>query len=354
MEELQIALITVCRNRLHHLQQTLPQNIRDNASCPGVYFLVLDYNSSDGLTDWITAEMQPHLQSGLLRFYRTNEPECYHHAHSRNMAFLLADADLLCNLDADNYTGKDFALYLRKRFMENRKRILITFGGQQKKASSDTYGRVCVTRNDFLSVNGYDENIELYGGVDIDLAHRVAILGREKLVMEEESFLHCIKHPDTERFIEMRIYRDLYACYVAITEGQLYYLLLLFKNQSFELAMINKERSAARPEDNTLDEGSYLWDEDGLHLKFLHGYTWNLQGNSAGQPLKSAVPDITWFRVQSKEGLATWAVQYMYVKTSSLMKSGKAVNEQGFGQGYAYQLQTCIIVETESISYGDL
>lgn len=333
MEKQQIALITVCRNRLHHLRQTLPQNIRDNADCPDVYFLVLDYNSSDGLTDWIQTEMQSHLQSGILRFYRTGEPEYYHHARSRNMAFQLADADLLCNLDADNYTGMGFANYLRNRFTENRNRILVTFGNPNKKVSPDVYGRICLTRSDFVRVNGYDENIELYGGVDIDLAQRVAALGREKLMMEEDRFLHCIKHSDTERLAEMNLYRNLYACYVAAANNQLNYLLLLFRDQSFELVTACGPGAETGLSENMLDEGNFLWDEYQLKLTFSQGYNWDLQGRSTDQLLESLSSGMLWFKVESYEGLATWAVQYMYIKTNTLIKAKKTINSSHAGQG---------------------
>jgi len=45
-----ISFCIVCMNRLHQLSQTLLQNIRDNEDYSELEFIVLDYNSNDGMT----------------------------------------------------------------------------------------------------------------------------------------------------------------------------------------------------------------------------------------------------------------------------------------------------------------
>ena len=53
-----ISFATVCMNRLHHIRQTLPKNIADNSDYENVEFILLDYNSSDGLEEWVKETMQ--------------------------------------------------------------------------------------------------------------------------------------------------------------------------------------------------------------------------------------------------------------------------------------------------------
>lgn len=48
----QISFCITCMNRLKHLQETLEKNILDNFLVDEVEFVVLDYNSQDGLEEW--------------------------------------------------------------------------------------------------------------------------------------------------------------------------------------------------------------------------------------------------------------------------------------------------------------
>ncbi|WP_158563357.1 hypothetical protein [Chitinophaga silvatica] len=49
MEPLKISFCTVCMGRLHHLRQTLLQNIADNTTYDNLEFVILDCNSEDGI-----------------------------------------------------------------------------------------------------------------------------------------------------------------------------------------------------------------------------------------------------------------------------------------------------------------
>ena len=72
-----ISLCTACMGRLHDLKQTLPKNIEDNRDYPNVEFVILDYNSDDGLEDWMRRNMMEHIESGLVSYYHTTEPEYF-------------------------------------------------------------------------------------------------------------------------------------------------------------------------------------------------------------------------------------------------------------------------------------
>lgn len=110
----QISFCITCMNRLKHLQETLEKNILDNFLVDEVEFVVLDYNSQDGLEEWIAQSMMKYIEMGILVYYRTTEPAYYRRSHSRNMVFRLAEGEVVCNLDADNYLGRGFAEFMLK------------------------------------------------------------------------------------------------------------------------------------------------------------------------------------------------------------------------------------------------
>src|ERR1700748_3109986 len=97
-----ISICTVCMNRLMHLSETLPRNIRENMDYPNVEFVVLNYNSRDDMDNWIKYNMMDYIRSGILKYYKTTEPAYFDRSHSKNMALRLATGDILCMVDADN------------------------------------------------------------------------------------------------------------------------------------------------------------------------------------------------------------------------------------------------------------
>src|SRR5882724_5541287 len=84
-EIIQISYCTTCMGRLHHLRQTLPANLEANAGLP-VQFVVLDYNSRDGLGDWMRSHFQAQTESGKVVYARTSEPRFFNMAHAKNLA----------------------------------------------------------------------------------------------------------------------------------------------------------------------------------------------------------------------------------------------------------------------------
>src|SRR4051794_24309230 len=105
---LKLSFCTTCMNRLGHLRETLPRNLIAATGRGPVEFVVLDYNSSDGLAEWTADVLGSHLASGLVRYYRTPRPARFHMSHAKNVAHQLAVGDVVCNLDADNILGSGF------------------------------------------------------------------------------------------------------------------------------------------------------------------------------------------------------------------------------------------------------
>lgn len=133
-----LSFCIVCKDRLNHLQSTLRKNIVSNLR-DDVEFVLLDYSSLDGMGAWVESFCHEYIARGILSYYKYQEATSFHRTHSRNMAFKLACGEYLCNLDADNYLGNDFAGYILNIF-EKKQKVFITSDYSKR----DSIGRVCV------------------------------------------------------------------------------------------------------------------------------------------------------------------------------------------------------------------
>ncbi|WCT14482.1 glycosyltransferase family 2 protein [Mucilaginibacter jinjuensis] len=228
---LKISFCTVAMNRLHHLRQTLPVNIADNLSYGNLEFVILDYNSNDGLQDWIRETMHPQIKSGILKFFRTDEPKLFNRSHSRNMAFRLGKGDILCNIDADNFTGPGFADYINK-IMQNSPDTFITPSFHIR----DIIGKLAIRRADFWGYRGYNEEITGYGFEDIELYKRLTKYAKNQHQFSDKQFTRAIYHSNEERvsneFISVNS-AHIFVRYINPDSSELYFL---YKDGSFEFA----------------------------------------------------------------------------------------------------------------------
>jgi hypothetical protein len=181
-------------NRRYHLEQTLIQNIQDNLHYKNIEFVLLDYNSSDGLETWVKNNLDHYIQAGILKYFKTTEPAFFHRSHSRNIALKLAEGDIVCNLDADNFLGKNFAFFINYRFSFNAN-IFMTSG-----KPDGSYGRVCVKKEDFLKVRGYDEKMSGWGYEDDDFYKRLLSLDLQRTDFFEDQFTQIIEHEIEDSF----------------------------------------------------------------------------------------------------------------------------------------------------------
>ena len=196
-----ISLCITCMNRLHHLSQTLPSILADNKSYPDLEVVLLDYNSSDGLEAWAKENLRDWIENGRLVFFRTTEPSYFRRSHARNLAFRLASGEILCTVDADNFTGRDFAHYINERFERYGDIYLRPDIDKAHAQLTDTFGRISVRRQDFLRIEGYDEQLVDYGFEDIDLCFRLEKAGLVPRFIEADRFLRFIHHGNRDRVV---------------------------------------------------------------------------------------------------------------------------------------------------------
>lgn len=219
-------------NRLHHLQETLPKNLQDCTTNNNIEFVILDYNSSDGLENWMRNNF--HSFSSKVNYYKTSEPSYYNRSHSRNMAFRLASGDIVCNLDADNYSGKGFAEYIEDVFKHNQSIFVVP----QDENLSDTFGKICMTKTDFIQIRGYDEAIKGYGFEDNDIKNRLLNLGLTQIGFKRQEFLEAISHSEEERIKNEFTYNHLHALFVEKINHQKTKIIFIYKDLTYESAII--------------------------------------------------------------------------------------------------------------------
>lgn len=181
-----ISICTTCMNRLNDLKETLPKNIKSNSDYPNVEFVVLDYNSTDKIEDWMKKEMIDHIWSGKLKFLQTKEPQQYSMTHSRNIAFRAASGSIVLNVDADNYTNDHFATFINRLANEQQYNAIFAKGKRMIR------GRIGFWKHEFTDIlGGYDENIEDYGHDDHDLIYRAYNLGFRLMYYGGQFYSNC-------------------------------------------------------------------------------------------------------------------------------------------------------------------
>ncbi len=192
-----ISFCTTCMGRVHDFVQTFPRNLADAASYPHVEFVILDYNSRDGLEEWVAKNLMPQIESGRVVYAKTSEPRYYSMAHSRNVAFKIASGDLVCNVDADNWIAPGFPEILNRLANERPERAIFAKGHRLLR------GRIAFFRHEWEHLlGGYSEELQGYGHDDRDLVNRAQLLGFA-LMWFGGTYVHRLRTPSAAKVANM-------------------------------------------------------------------------------------------------------------------------------------------------------
>lgn len=352
-KHLSISFCTVSMNRAQHVMQTLPVNIADNKDYPNLEFVLLDYNSSDGLEQYVKENFSEHLKSGILKYYRTGNPEYFHRSHSRNLLFKLAEGDIICNVDADNFTGKNFAEYINNMFGKNRNIFLTTLQKTGTTFRRDVMGRICVNRNDFYRTGGFDERMASYGFEDYDLANRLEMAGVKRACFENGEYFKAIQHQQAERLSNEFISRNLHSILIRYISPSTSDFLFLFKTGNFQRGIIvnnnvyRYEQPLNRIREIEFDMGQkhsileYSWTEgswgytgQSIELNWDSGNGERLEFTSTGKCFSGAEDK---YYPLSETGIIARAIMLFSqltnraILTANMAESRYEVNSNGFG-----------------------
>jgi hypothetical protein len=197
-----IAFCTTCRGRAQHVSRTLPRNLVDNESYPNAKFIMVDYASQDWLEEHLRANYEKHIASGRLVVYTYRGDHAFRMAHAKNIAHRMGiaeGAEILVNMDADNYTGPNFAGYVAEKVKDGNTYLWARM--VQGVMDRGICGRLVVPSQVFLKTGGYDEIHETWGHDDKDFHGRIRRLGCVGVEIDP-LYLHAIRHNDKMRFRE--------------------------------------------------------------------------------------------------------------------------------------------------------
>lgn len=345
-----ISICTVCMNRVNHLKETLPVNIRENRHYPDLEFVLLDYNSKDGMQEWVKDNLQEHLASGLLKYYKTTEPEFFSISHSKNMTAKLAQGDIICMVDADNYAGEQYADWVNSIFEAGEGRSIITTLRKDAIPYRDQGGKICVRKDHFHEVSGFDEELLYYGVDDVDLVSRLEQAGGVRFFIEDQKYLQFIGHSDIERVINYALINRLDALYVLQTarmqtENTVLYL---YHDNTFSevryLYNLQDKKDALSSfggwgiDTDGFRTGTFSRGKDELQLVFKDGHTTVYKQGGAGLFKQAGGERQQWIRLNEHDewyiklvlGFGECMNRKKYLSNELQMK---AVNDKGWGRG---------------------
>lgn len=356
---LSISFCTVCMNRLHHLIQTLPYNINGNQK-ENVEFVLLDYNSSDDLENYVRNTLASYISSGILKYYKTRTPQYFNRSHSRNLMFKLANGNIISNVDADNFIGRGFANYVEKHFKENENAFLTSLSTGKGNVKGDTFGRICLKKEDFYKIGGYDEKINLYGFEDYDFANRLEQTGllRKKIASR---YCKAIDHDIKERLVNEIAWKETHSilvCYVSPICSRIIFLFnnLTLCHGTLINRVINERKNAYQPIKTYLNgftlglvekkwqKGSWSINSRNINANIGSNYfTIASEYDVTGQKtFRIAETGHIFYQLTSEKMIAEYLMLYSQLSTMAIMEDnkieqGRFINSSGFGRDIVYK-----------------
>jgi hypothetical protein len=169
-----ISICIPCMNRLEEIKISIPENIEANSDYPNFELVLLDYNSTDGLKHWVKTKMMKYIESGLLVYYRTEEPKYFCPQHSRNLVMKLGSGDVVNMLDANKVATQNFAAHVNQIANQIERPVIFA---RAPKSYFRLFGRLGFFKEDFMHLGGFNEQLSGYGWQDRDLLYRAMKMG---------------------------------------------------------------------------------------------------------------------------------------------------------------------------------
>lgn len=191
------SLCTPTMNRADDLKETMPYRIAAANASPPVEIVVLDYNSTDDVDEYMrdlieTAELEPGNRITYRRY--TGERHYWHMAHGFNLAILSGSGEYFALLGADAYPDQGYIQAVR---------TLIRFGAVWGHAK-DLCGIIFCKMDEFIAAGGYDERFEFYGPEDREMDARLTRRGAQ-FGLVPKGLMHVIETPNEKKARNYRI-----------------------------------------------------------------------------------------------------------------------------------------------------
>lgn len=187
-----IHIITTCKGRLKHLQQTIEPFLAQ----PDVKLILVDYDCPEHCGDWVE-----NAYGDKIKVVRVTDRPRFSYSEARNLgAAVLPDtAGWVIFADADIQLRKNFFTNLLPSMQQTPRPRVFYLAGDERGITGGYLGGTCVVwKDDFDLIGGYDEVFQGYGCEDMDLYYRLVLAG-----VAQKSFspgtLHHIDHSDEDR-----------------------------------------------------------------------------------------------------------------------------------------------------------
>jgi hypothetical protein len=213
-QNLKISYCTTCKGRAHHVQETLIANLAAEADNDNVEFVLLDYESNDGLEQWVRERLSAEIERGRVVYARHAPAPHFKMAHAKNMSHRLASGDILVNVDGDNIIAHDFSRWIRTCFERGENKVAcprnLTVTGYILQRVLNKHlglprpidglcGRIAVARATFYEIGGYDEKFVGWGSDDFDFMLRARDAGATLVPIPAASWGSTIAHDKLSR-----------------------------------------------------------------------------------------------------------------------------------------------------------
>ena len=185
---LTLSFCITCLNRLYQIKQTLRQNLDDNETFKDlIEFILVDFGSADGLSEWVGENFKTEIEEGYLNYFYTEELKGWHSSVAKNTAHLLANNQIVVNLDCDNFTGAYGGLFVID--------AMIKYGWENAVlhySGDGSSGRIALSKTNFLKLGGYDESFEPVGYQDMDLCLRAQKMGLHYVNIQDKRYSRAL------------------------------------------------------------------------------------------------------------------------------------------------------------------
>jgi hypothetical protein len=194
---LKISFCTSIMNRYWQIKDTLAQNLKNNwINRNRVEFILVDFNSTDGLFEYIIQNFRKELKCGFLKYYICFTEKYWHAPKCKNTSHCLGNYDILVNLDCDNYTGPNGGMFIINKF-EALPRNSIIHQGEKCYKKGNT-GRICYYKEDFLNIGGYNQKMLAMSVQDTDIIKRLEMNGSTKIHINDKKYNNTIPNDKNE------------------------------------------------------------------------------------------------------------------------------------------------------------
>lgn len=163
---MKISFCTAICNRLYQFSQTIDHNAKLISEDKDTEWIIFNFGSTDGLHDFMLSKLD--ILNSRIIYINDLSGRKWHMSAGKNSSHAFANGDILVSLDCDNYIHHDIE-FIRQKFTSGIQ-LLKTWSG---KNGDGTHGRMCITKEAFYKLGGYDERFLPAGYQDTDLYKRV-------------------------------------------------------------------------------------------------------------------------------------------------------------------------------------